>query len=78
MSIFEKIQSMTPEEFVEAASLGLACLMSGANSKDRFEKLRPVIDGLSQVMKEGFTQLLTEMPWEEAVWELLESMAGKG
>ena len=78
MSIFEELQSMTPEEFVDAASLGLACLMGGSNSKDRFEQIRPVIDGLSQLMKEGVKQLLTEMPWEEAVWELLESMAGKG
>lgn len=77
MSIYEKIQSMTPEEFVEAAALGGACLMGGCDSKDRFEKVRPVIDGLSQVMKEGFKELLTEMPWEKAVWELLEGMTGK-
>lgn len=78
MIIFEKIQNMTPEEFAEAASLGLACLMGGCASKDRFEQIRPMIDGLSQVMKEGFKQLLTEMPWEEAIWELLEGMTGKG
>lgn len=73
MSIYEKIQSMTPEEFVEAA-----CLAMGCDSKDKFETLRPVIDGIGRMMKEGFKQLLTEMPWEKAVWELLEGMTGKG
>ena len=77
MSIFEKLQSMTPEEFVEAASLAMGCVATGCDSKDRFEQIRPVIDGLSQVVKEGFKQLLTEMPWEEAVWELLESSIEK-
>ena len=78
MSIYEKLQSMTPEEFVEAACLGVACLSGGAFTKERYEALKPVIDGLGQMMKDGFTELLTKMPWEEAVWELLESMAGKG
>ena len=78
MSIFEKIQSMTPEEFVEAAALGVACLSAEVVTLQRYETLKPMIDGISQMMKEGFTELLTEMPWEEAVWVLLGSMAGKG
>ena len=77
MSIFEKIQSMTPEEFVEAACLALGCVSTDCDSKDKFEMLRPVIDGIGQMMKDGFKQLLTEMPWEEAVWEMLEAMIGK-
>ena len=77
MSIFEKIQSMTQEEFVEAASLGLACLACGCDSKDGFEKARPLIDGISQMMKGDVTEVLTKTPCEEAVWELLEGMAGK-
>lgn len=77
MSVYEKIQSMTPEEFVDAACLAMGCVATGCDSKDKFETLRPVIDGIGQMMKEGFKQLLTEMPWEEAVWELLEAMIGK-
>ena len=77
MSIFEKLESMTPEEFVEAACLAMGCVATGCDSKDKFEAMRPVIDGIGQMMKEGFKKLLTEMPWEEAVWELLESMTGK-
>ena len=78
MSIFEKLQSMTPEEFVGAASLSVACLSGGAFTKERYEALKPVIDRLAQMMKDGFKELLTEMHWEEAVWELLEGMVGKG
>lgn len=78
MSIFEKLQSMTPEEFVDAASLCVACLSGGAFTKERYEALKPVINGLGQMMKDGFTELLTKMPWEEAVWELLEGVTGKG
>lgn len=78
MTLYEKIQGMTPEEFVDAACLGMACLLGGCDSKGKFEMARPVIDGITQMLKEGFTELLTEMPWEQAAWELLESMSGKG
>lgn len=77
MSIFEKIQSMTPEEFVDAACLAMGCVATECDSKDKFETLSPVIDGIGQMMKDGFTELLTKMPWEEAVWELLEGKLGK-
>ena len=77
MNLAEKIRSMSDEELVTAACLAMGCVATSCDSKDEFETLRPVIDGIAQMMKDGFTELLTEMPWEKAVWELLESMIGK-
>jgi hypothetical protein len=68
---------MTEDELVEAVAMGIAWLSLGGPDKQTTEGAGAVIKALAQAMEPGFRELMTQMPWDRAVWELAGAVGGK-
>ena len=77
MNLAEKIRSMSDEELVAAASAVLAWASTGGPDRQRAQTFKPVLDGLTEVIKPGMTAMMLEMPWEDAVWAIDGAAGGK-
>lgn len=77
MNLAEKIRSMSDEELVEAASAVLAWASAGGPDKQTTEVCKPVLDGLTEMIKPGVAAMMLDMPWEDAVWAIAGEVGGK-
>lgn len=77
VTLAQKILGMTEDELVEAVAMGVAWLSLGGPDKQTTEGAGAVIKGLAQAMEPGFRELMTQMPWGRAVWEMAGTMFKK-
>ena len=77
MNLAEKIRSMSNEELMEAASAVLAWASAGGPDRQAAQAYKPVLDGLTEVIKPGMAAMMLEMPWEDAVWAIAGEAGGK-
>ena len=77
VTLAQKILGMTEDELVEAVAMGIAWLSLDGPDKQTTEKAMPIINGVVQTMEPGLRELMTQMLWDRAVWELAGAVGGK-